>query len=164
MIRGVHHIAIVTDDLEVMTRFYCDILGGTIAFESHWKVGSPKIDAIIGVSGTSATLTMVRLGNAYIELFKYHEPESARRDGEPVVWQKGLRHICFDVVDVEAEYERLRTVGVHFDGTLQTAALARTVYGRDPEGNILEFQETLGAGPFLLPEFVSIEPDSLTAD
>ncbi|MCU1476764.1 MAG: hypothetical protein JWQ64_1457 [Subtercola sp.] len=82
MIRGIHHIAIVTEDLETMTVFYRDILGATIAFESHWRAGRPKIDAIIGVRGTSATLRMLRLGNAYIELFRFHEPETAEQSGD----------------------------------------------------------------------------------
>jgi glyoxylase I family protein len=151
VIRGIHHVAIVTDDLDAMTTFYCDVLGGSVVFESRWKESSERIASIIGVTGTSATLRMLSFGNAFVELFHYRLPESFPTTTQPAPFEKGVRHVCFDVVDLDAEHARLLALGVAFDGTPGAGSLARSVYGRDPEGNLLEFQETLPPGPFDLP-------------
>lgn len=152
MIRGIHHTAIVMRDPEAMLTFYRDVLGGEVVFESRWRPPSPTVTAIIGETGTAATLTMLRFGNVYLELFEYTLPAVAAPTRTSRVWQHGFRHLCFDVADLVAEFERLSSLGVRFDGEVRDAALARSVYGRDPDGNILEFQETIGNGPFLLPQ------------
>jgi catechol 2,3-dioxygenase-like lactoylglutathione lyase family enzyme len=59
----------------------------------------------------------------------------------------GIRHICFDVTDIDSEVARLKAAGVRFVSEPQyVAPTIRSVYARDPDGNIVEFQEILPGG------------------
>jgi len=53
------------------------------------------------------------------------------------------------VTDIEAETERIAGIGMTFDRTQGRARpvdveIIKAVYGRDPEGNLIELQETAG--------------------
>ena len=61
---------------------------------------------------------------------------------------QGYTHFCLDVVDIDAEYERLRQEGMTFHGPPPTAEelgsnRIRSIYARDPDGNIVELQEVI---------------------
>ena len=62
----------------------------------------------------------------------------------------GIRHICFDVTDIDAEYQRLVAAGVPFISAPQLMAnnTVKAVYARDPDNNIVELQEVF-AGSFV---------------
>lgn len=140
MIRGIHHIAINTPDLERMVRFYVDIVGFEVVEEATfaWS-GQPAIDAILGVPGSAGRTVMLRAANAYIEFFEYDSPPS--RGGERLrPNDHGYTHICLDVEDIDAEYVRLSANGMTFGATPFEGPI-RAVYGRDPDGNVLEIQE-----------------------
>jgi catechol 2,3-dioxygenase-like lactoylglutathione lyase family enzyme len=141
MIRGIHHTAISTGNLERALAFYRDLLGFEAVFEAGWPAGTEVADHITGLSGSSAQLAMLRAGNTMIELFQYESP--APRPGEPnrPVCDHGITHICLDVTDVDAEYQRLTAAGMRFHCPPQDLGGARTTYGRDPDGNVVELQE-----------------------
>jgi predicted enzyme related to lactoylglutathione lyase len=62
------------------------------------------------------------------------------------VCDPGITHLCFDVVDLDWEYERLSNAGMTFHCSPQdVAAGIRTTYGRDPDGNVVELQEVASA-------------------
>jgi catechol 2,3-dioxygenase-like lactoylglutathione lyase family enzyme len=152
MIRGIHHTAISTGDLQRALAFYRDLLGFETVFEAGWPAGTETADNITGLSGSSAQLAMLRAGNTFIELFQYQSP--APRPGDPSrpVCDHGITHICLDVTDVEAEYQRLTAAGMRFHCPPQDlGGGAKTTYGRDPDGNVVELQEiTDPASPIAL--------------
>ena len=41
MIKGFHHAAISTPDLEQCVRFYTEVIGGKVAWTFGWPAGSP---------------------------------------------------------------------------------------------------------------------------
>ncbi len=48
-----------------------------------------------------------------------------------------------DVTDIEMEFERLRTVGMTFgEPSPLDVGHVKSIYGRDPEGNVIEIQQT----------------------
>jgi len=146
MIRGVHHTAISTGDLERALRFYRDLLGFEVISEFAWPAGTLVADQITGLEGSSARAVMLRANNAVVELFQYASP--APRPGDPrrPVCDHGITHICFDVRDVDAEYARLSAAGMTFHCPPQdVGGGVRTTYGRDPDGNVIELQEILDA-------------------
>ncbi len=58
--------------------------------------------------------------------------------------EHGITHICLDVTDVDAEYERLQAAGVTFHCPPQEfAGVSKVTYARDPDGNVIELQEIL---------------------
>ena len=146
MIRGIHHTAISTGDLERSLRFYRDLLGFEEIFSSAWEVGTEMADSITGLKDSSAHLAMLKAGNAYIELFQYASPKP--KPGEPrrPVCDHGITHICLDVTDVETEYERLKAAGMIFHCPPQEFEEGiRATYGRDPDGNVVELLEVRDA-------------------
>ena len=141
MIRGIHHTAISTGDLQRSLAFYRDLLGFETVFEAGWPVGAEVADNITGLSGSSAQVAMLRAGNSFIELFQYASPAASPGDPDRPVCDHGITHICLDVTDVDAEYERLTAAGMRFHCPPQDLGGARTTYGRDPDGNVVEIQE-----------------------
>ncbi len=145
MIRGIHHTAMSTGDLERMLAFYRDLLGFRVVLDFEWQVGTEVADRITGLKGSSARAVMLHTGNACIELFQYATPPPRPGDAHRPVCDQGITHICLDVTDLDAEYARLRAAGMVFHCPPQDAGDIRTTYGRDPDGNVIELQEVLSA-------------------
>jgi catechol 2,3-dioxygenase-like lactoylglutathione lyase family enzyme len=143
MIRGIHHTAISTGDLERALGFYRDLLGFEVVFEVAWPKGTEPADQITALRGSAARIAMLRAGNTYLELFEYESPPPATGDPERPVCDHGITHIALDVRDIDAEYERLSAAGMHFHCPPLDLGLAKATYGRDPDGNVIELQEIL---------------------
>ena len=142
MIRGLHHVAIATNDAERMLAFYRDVLGLEVVVDYRWGDDNVVADAITALPGSSARHIMLRKGNAYFEIFQYFSPQPTRGDPARRVCDPGITHLCFDVRDLDWEYERLSTAGMAFHCPPQdVAAGVRTTYGRDPDDNVVELQE-----------------------
>lgn len=157
MIRGIHHVALVVEDMERMLAFFEGTLGFTEAARMSWKVGADEVDRIIDVPGSAADIHILRAGNAYLELFRFHVPEGAPLDPRNRACDRGIRHLAFDVTDIDSEYRRLQEAGIVFNCPPVYVELEgrglRAAYFRDPEGNIIELQELLAGAtdPMALP-------------
>ncbi|MCE2391313.1 MAG: VOC family protein [Proteobacteria bacterium] len=153
MIRGVHHTAISTVDLERSLVFYRDLLGFEMIMEAGWPVGTRVADRIAALPGSSARSAVLRVGSSIVELYQWTSPEPRPRDPEQRVCDHGITHICLDVTDIDAEYERLKSAGVEFHCEPQKVAKGvRCTYARDPDGNVVELQEvTWTDSPIALP-------------
>jgi len=157
MIRGIHHIAISTPDLDRLAAFYTDVVGFVPVMQTEWA-DRPLIDRMIGgYEGSRARQVMLQAGNAHLELFEYSSPAPTPADPGRTPADHGYTHLCLDVVDIDAELERLAARGATFQSTPPTvaemggAARLRAIYGRDPDGNIIEMQEVLDTSiPFAL--------------
>ena len=148
MIRGIHHVAISTGDIDRLIVFYRDVIGMELVKVSGWAAGSEEVDAIVGLEGSSARAAKLRIGNSYLELSQYLTPEGAPQSPGRPVNDHGSTHFCLDVVDIDAEYERLSAGGMAFHCPPPPAATSgpgaqRSTYGRDPDGNVIELQELL---------------------
>lgn len=143
MIRGIHHTAISTPDLERALAFYRDVLGFVEVNDFTWPIGSTAIDGIVGLKDSSARTVMLNAGNAMIEFFQYESPPPKPGDPTRPVSDHGITHFCLDVRDIEAEYERLVAAGMTFHCPPQDLGEVKATYGRDPDGNVIELQEVL---------------------
>jgi len=142
MIRGVHHVSVHVRDLDRMIQFYRDAFGFQMAGEAFEWDNVKELDWILGVPGTAARGCMMRTGNCYLELFQFSKPEpESNRALQP--YDKGYTHFCVDVTDIEQEYDRLKGLGMTF-GHHEPIDMGhcKTIYGRDPEGNVIEIQQT----------------------
>lgn len=143
MIRGIHHVAVHVRDLQRMVRFYREAFGFEIVGEEFGWRDSVMLDQILDVAGSAARGCMLRAGTCYLELFQFSAPAPAvTRPLRP--FDKGYTHFCVDVTDIEHEYERLRALGMTFGHPAPIdAGHVKTIYGRDPEGNVIEIQQTM---------------------
>ena len=148
MIRGIHHIALHTPDLERLLRFYRDLIGFEEVSRASWQ-GNALIDEVIGVRSSAAKQAMLRAGNVHLELFEYTSPAS--RAAAPLrPNDHGYTHLCLDVTDIEQEFDRLSRAGMVFTRRPGDFGAVKAVYGRDPDGNVVEIQETFAAEPATL--------------
>jgi len=150
-IAGIHHVAVSTPDLAVARRFYVDLLGAEEVEAFEWGEGAAAIDAIVGLKDSAARQFMVRLGNAYIEVFEYLAPRSPPQDPRRPVNLFGYTHLALQVSDIDAVYKRMVAAGVEFHAPPQHFGGAdaadgrkrglKATYGRDFFGNAFELLE-----------------------
>jgi len=143
MIRGIHHTSISTGDLDRMLGFYRDLVGMEVLFEVDFA--GAEIEAITALPGARGRVAMLRAANAHVELFEYARPEPEAADPNRPVCNPGLTHLCFDVIDLPGEYQRLKARGVpfHCEPQFLGNGTILATYARDPDGNVVEFQEIL---------------------
>ena len=143
MIRGIHHVAISTPDLDRLLGFYRDLLGFREVMNVAWPEGSGDIDEILGLENSSARQVMLRADNLCLELFEFTQPEPKPMQAGRLVCDHGHTHICFDVTDIDSVYKRMIEAGIHFHCPPKDFGDIKATYGRDPDGNVFELQELL---------------------
>jgi len=149
VLRGLHHIAISTPNANRLIAFYRDQLGFEVAFDTSWEPGVELADTVLGLDGSSGRQVLLRIGNAYLELFEFWSPPGRASDPERPVCDHGYTHLCIDVDDLDVTYARLSAAGVRFHSPPQDLfAGVRTCYSRDPDGNVVEIQELAPGHPF----------------
>ena len=122
-----HHVAINCLDLDKMESFYCRYFG----FQRARTVPLGGSDKIL----------FLKHGNVYLELFKATGPSPhafTEKDGPP--WA-GMRHLAFQVEDVDAALAALGTAVKINLGPLRFDAFIPgwcAVWVLDPEGNVIE--------------------------
>ncbi len=141
MIRGIHHTAISTPDIDRALAFYCDLLGFEVVVNGAWPRGVESVDTLIGLKGSAARMAMLRKGNTMLEFFDFESPVPAPGNPQRPVNDHGLTHICFDVTDLRSEYARLKDAGMSFHSEPLGSGDSCSVYGRDPDGNVIELVE-----------------------
>lgn len=121
-----HHIAIICSEYEMSRRFYTEILGLDIISEVHRKErNSYKLDLRIP-DGTQ------------IELFSFSNPP--RRLSYPEAC--GLRHLAFEVVNIDEAVAHLQSEGVAVEVVrVDEFTGKRFTFFADPDGLPLELYE-----------------------
>jgi len=138
MIQGIHHLGLSTPDLDRAVRFYRDLLGFEVLTRFDMPPGSPGMDAMLELPGVGFSAALLRLGGTMIEIFEFSAPEPVAAPARRRVCDHGLTHLCLQVDDVKAEFERLSAAGMRFHCSPQVGEGATYVYGRDPDGNAIE--------------------------
>ena len=142
MIRGIHHTGIHCHDIDRMIRFYREGLGFTMVGEFDWA-DDAKLDHIVDLKDSVARGAMMRAGTCYIELFQYANP-APRNVQALTAADKGYTHICIDTDNIEEDMPRLIAAGMDFGGRqFIDMGHVKTLYGRDPEGNLIELQQCM---------------------
>jgi glyoxylase I family protein len=108
------------------------------------------MDHIVDVKGSASKGVMLRAGTCYIELFEYSAPPPTS-DTPLKPNDRGYTHFCVDVTEIETDIEFLKTCGMTFNGRdFVDVGHVKTIYGYDPEGNVIEVQETAPDNDFRL--------------
>ena len=123
----IHHIAIICSDYAVSKSFYTNVLGLKIIREEYRKErDSYKLDLSIN-------------GEYQIELFSFPNPPA--RPSRPEA--QGLRHLAFEVADLQASVEHLQKHGIITEEIrIDERTGKHFVFFSDPDGLPLELYET----------------------
>jgi catechol 2,3-dioxygenase-like lactoylglutathione lyase family enzyme len=121
-----------------------------------------QIDELVGLPDSSAKTAMLRSNSVFVEMFEYSTPKGKPGDPDRPVCDHGYTHFSLWVSDIHAEYARLQAAGMRFHCPPHPApdppgrGAVRSVYGRDPDGNVIELLELLDPRSSLrLPALVS---------
>lgn len=123
MFNCLHHIAIICSDYERSKRFYVEILGFKIVREVYREDRrSFKLD--------------LQVGDKYqLELFSFPSPPARLTSPEAC----GLRHIAFEVEDVESSCKALKVRGVEVEPVRIDPFTGKAfTFFRDPDGLPIE--------------------------
>ena len=125
-VNRVHHIAIICSDYERSLEFYKTVLGFTVLAENYREQ-------------SKGYKTDLALGDQYvIELFSFPSPPARPTNPEAA----GLRHLAFEVDDIEAEARELERMGIkHEPIRVDVTANRRFMFFADPDGLPLELYE-----------------------
>jgi glyoxylase I family protein len=126
MFRRIHHIAIICSDYEKSKRFYVEKLGLEVLCETFRdERASYKLD--------------LRVGGAYqIELFSFPNPPARLSLPEAC----GLRHIAFEVDDVQETARVLMAKGIQVEPIrLDEFTNKSFTFLRDPDNLPIEIYE-----------------------
>jgi len=136
------HVNLVVSDLELSTEFFSR-LGFTV--EHRGELEGEWIAAIVNLEKVRASYVQLSLkgSDVKLELIQYHQPKSSTRAGSNLPNKIGIRHIAFEVEDIEAIVAALKGEGIHFWGEVQTYPETgkKLVYFNGPDGIILELAE-----------------------
>jgi catechol 2,3-dioxygenase-like lactoylglutathione lyase family enzyme len=138
------HVGIVVEDLSAATAFFVEL---GLEQQGEGRVGGDWVDRVVGLEGVQAQLVMMETpdGHGRIELVKFHAPPHREGDGHAPANTTGLRHVSFEVDDLDAVLARLRAHGAELVGAVERYEdIFRLCYVRGPEGIIVELAERLG--------------------
>ena len=126
MIKRLAHIGLTVGDLDRMVDFYTNVLGLSV----DCRVPHPRGGTIVFLKGTDGEM---------IEMIRYADPKPHEgRDRS----RTGLHHFGLLVDDIRKEYERLKALGVEFDGAIKVNTSSDlAVHFWDPEGNRIHLTE-----------------------
>ena len=136
--KAVDHVGIATSDIERSIRFYQDLLGMKLVGTVQQIDDNPVYNHIFGLEKVKAKGASLELGALKLELFEFERPRGVAPDLRQPVNNPRINHICFEVDDLEKEYNRLKAAGVFFHYPPQDFGGPKAVYGRDPDGNVFE--------------------------
>jgi len=126
MFRRIHHIAIICSDYAKSKRFYVETLGFEVVREIYREERkSFKLDLKVGAT-------------YQIELFSFPSPPARVSAPEAC----GLRHIAFEVENVEDAAQELRAKGIKVEPIrVDELTNKRFTFFRDPDNLPIEIYE-----------------------
>jgi catechol 2,3-dioxygenase-like lactoylglutathione lyase family enzyme len=149
MLKQIDHVNIVVRDLERCVAFYRDVLG--LKETMRAQLDGDWIEGVTGIPGVVADCVYLQPpAGPRLELLCFKNPAGRPVERGELPNTLGLRHLAFQVDDIDAEHARLRAAGVEFIGAPQLVPLAtvrhvsgrkRLCYFHDPEGVLLEIAE-----------------------
>ena len=118
MLKQVDHINIVVADLEMMVGFYRDVLGFEVTREA--TISGQWIGAVVGLKGVVGKVVYLELAvGPRVELIEYVSPAGPRPAGMDQANTQGMRHMAFEVDDIQAVAATLKQRGVKMMGDVQ---------------------------------------------
>jgi catechol 2,3-dioxygenase-like lactoylglutathione lyase family enzyme len=137
-------VGIVVDDLAAAAEFFVEL---GLERVGEGPVEGDFVDRVVGLQGVRSEIVMLETpdGHARIELSKFHSPPGPSSDGPVPSNAPGIRHITFEVDDIDKDIAGLRARGYELVGELENYENTyRLCYVRGPEGIIVELAEHIG--------------------
>jgi len=142
-IRHVDHVGINVEDLDAAKIFFTD-LGFTVMGQTVMQ--GELLDRVTGLKNAQDDLVMLQApdGQLNLELVKFHHPVDQAGIQPAAANTLGLRHLCFEVEDLDGIVASMQQKGHKLVGEVQTYEdIWKLCYVHGPEGIIIELAEQL---------------------
>lgn len=136
-------MSINVNDLLETKAFFLDL---GLEVQAEWELHGEQLDRIVGLNGVKTACVGLGMpdGQTWIELVKFYTPSDENDIQQPLANTLGIRHICFNVEDIEAVIAKLKKNGTEiFSEIEQYEESYKLCYVRGPEGIILELAEKI---------------------
>ncbi|PFH90581.1 VOC family protein [Bacillus sp. AFS088145] len=143
VINRIDHVSINVNDLSEAKAFFLDL---GLEVKAEWELAGEQLDRIVGLNNVKTACVGMGMpdGQVWIELVKFYTPSDEREIQQPLANTLGIRHICFNVEEIEAIIAKLKKRGTEiFSEIQQYEESYKLCYVRGPEGIILELAETI---------------------
>jgi catechol 2,3-dioxygenase-like lactoylglutathione lyase family enzyme len=143
-IQRMDHVGVIVDDLAAATAFFVEL---GLEVRAEWSGEGDWVDRVVGLDGVRTDVVMVATpdGHGQLELTKFQAPPSPAGDRAAPANAPGIRHLTFQVDDLDDVLARLRPHGAELVGDVERYGdIYRLCYVRGPEGIIVELAEKIG--------------------
>ncbi|REE94770.1 VOC family protein [Thermomonospora umbrina] len=150
-----NHVGIAVRDLDRTIHFYGALTGQdpfvTEPMQGVEAMYGPKVADRVGEGGVRLRYATLRLSNLNIDMIQFDDPEMGTAKALPT--DAGAMHLCFEVSDLQAVYDRMTAAGIEFDAPPFTfteeharhGAGTQVAYFSDPDGVNLELIKPAGS-------------------
>ncbi len=139
-IKRVNHTGISVLDIERSLRFYRDLLGLQLIFDSDVDNVAP-LNAVVGMDKARGRVVWLRAGDTMIELWQWSHPQGRPLPDDYRPADKGVTHFALEVDDVDELYQLIVEAGFHANTQPLDLGLHKTTYIRGPDDEIIEILE-----------------------
>lgn len=143
-VKRMAHVGVVVDDLPAAIAFFVEL---GLELQGEWTIEGGWVDRVVGLEGVDVEAAMLQTpdGHAQLELARFRAPAGGRGDGHAPANAPGIRHLSFEVDDLDAVLARLQARGAELVGEVERYEdIYRLCYLRGPEGIIVELAERIG--------------------
>jgi catechol 2,3-dioxygenase-like lactoylglutathione lyase family enzyme len=146
-VKRLNHLAVMCGDLERSFRFYHDLLGlEKVQYVEHHDVGISEMVAMPNVHMKEYRMRVPTNPDIIFDLIQWVSPTSPEQ--RCPIHQVPSAHVAFDVEDLEATYQHLKSQGVEFVSPPvhwpEEEGGWVVLFLYDPDGNLLELIESKG--------------------
>jgi catechol 2,3-dioxygenase-like lactoylglutathione lyase family enzyme len=142
-INRLDHVGIIVADLAAAKAFF---LAFGLELVGEGDVQHKVADKITGLKDAKSSVAYMRTpdNTGSLELIQYHQPADENGVQHQPANTLGLRHICFNVDDIEGLVAKLKQRGTEFFSEVQNfEGQYKLCYLRGPEGIIVELAEQI---------------------
>jgi catechol 2,3-dioxygenase-like lactoylglutathione lyase family enzyme len=142
-VQRMNHVGVVVDDLAAATAFFVEL---GLELQGEWSIDGAWVDRVVGLEGVQADNAMLRTpdGQGRLELVKFNAPAGRDSDSHAPSNAPGIRHLAFEVDDLNAVVARLQARGAQLVGQIERYKdVYLLCYLRGPEGILVELAERI---------------------
>lgn len=142
-IHRIDHISINVNDFDAAKAFFVDF---GLEVQGEYEMEGQFLDQLLGLKNVKTRVVFLRTADdgASIELVQYYSPADENGIQKTFAHTLGMRHIAFEVDDIEALVAKLKARGTEFFSEIYRYENSyKLCYARGPEGIILELAEKI---------------------